>query len=72
MSMQIDPKRESPVRISKAHLSEMKLLKIAYSCRSLDDVIEKMLVHCRIDKVKALITNPRTDTDIDAVTDKKE
>lgn len=49
------PKRESPVRISRSHLEEMKLLKIAYSCRSLDDVIEKMLERCRIDKVKVLM-----------------
>ena len=56
------PKREAPVRISKSHLSEMKLLKIAYSCRSLDDVIEKMLERCRIDKIKALMPDSKTNT----------
>lgn len=43
------------VRISKSHLEEIKLLKLAWNCHTVDEVVEEMLKRCRLEKIKALV-----------------
>jgi len=42
------------VRLSKAHLDELHILKVVWGLSSLDEVVEELIRARRIDKIKVL------------------
>jgi len=47
-------KNTKVVRLSKAHLDELHVLKVVWDLHSLDDVVEELIRPRRIDKIKVL------------------
>ena len=48
------PTPSTQVRVSLEHWKEIRLLKIAWGCTKLDQVVERLLQPHRLDKIKAL------------------
>ena len=46
--------KTQPARISKEHLRELNLLKIAWEKHSIDEVLEILIAPHRVEKIKAL------------------
>ena len=46
--------RTEVLRLSKEHTDELRVLKIAWDLRSLDEVIERLIKPHRVEKLRAL------------------